>query len=187
MTDFQGLNVGCGPHRTDLPGWLNTDVIREPGHIEPDVVVTPDDPIPFPAYSFDRIYMGHVLEHVPWEKTVNFLKLVKEALKSGGELMVVCPDINRALVRYLTSDDDLDWYKGVLEDDMHYQQTPTEWFGARHCWNAYEERVVRVVELAGFHDVRAIDINDPVETFGWPIVSKADGQCAVKATPHVVK
>lgn len=170
-----------------MPGWINTDVVHLPGNVEPDIVVTADDPIPFPAYSFDRIYMGHVLEHVPWDKVVSFLKLAKEALKSGGELMVVCPDVNRALVHHLTTDADLDWYKGIIEDDVHFQQTPAEWFGARHCWNAYEERVVRAIEMAGYHNVQTVDVKDTAAMQGWPLVSQADWQCAAKATPHVVK
>lgn len=187
MTDYQCLNIGCGPHRTDLSGWINTDVVHEPGIIEPDIVVTPDDPIPFQAYSFDRIYMGHVLEHVPWDKVVSFLKLAKEALKSDGELMIVCPDVNRALGYFLAGNEDLNWYQGVIEDDLHYQQNPAQWFGARHCWNAYEDRVVRAVNLAGYKNVRTVDLNDASETYGWPVTSKADWQCAVKATPLVVK
>ena len=183
MTEFKGLNVGCGPHRTDFPGWINTDVVRQPGYIEPDLIVTNDDPLPFPAYSFDRIYMGHVLEHIPWEKVVSFLKLAKEALKSDGELMVVCPDINRCLTKYVNGEDSLHWYKGVLEDDMHYQTTESEWFGARHCWNAYEERVERVVNIAGYKNVQIVDISNTAELAGWPVTSQADWQCVVKATP----
>lgn len=166
-----------------MDGWINTDVVRESGLVEPDLVVTHDDPLPFPAYSFDRIYMGHVLEHVPWDKTVSFLKLAKETLKSDGELMVVCPDINRALNYFLAGNEDLRWYKSVIEDDFHYQENPSDWFGARHCWNAYEERVERVVNIAGYKNVQIVDINDPLQMFGWPLVSKAAWQCAVKATP----
>lgn len=166
-----------------MAGWINTDVVYEPGLIEPDFVVTTDDPLPFEAYSFDRIYMGHVLEHVPWDKVVSFLKLAKETLKSDGEIMVVCPDINRALQYFLDGNEDLTWYQSVIEDDLHYQKNESEWFGARHCWNAYEGRVLRTVNMAGFKNVRVVDINDPLETFGWPLVSKAAWQCAVKATP----
>ena len=178
---MKGLNVGCGPFRTDLEGWVNTDVIELPGNVEPDVVVTPDDPLPFDDGTFDRIYMGHVLEHVPWEKVVPFLQLVGTKLVEGGEVMVVGPDLNRSLQMWHEGTETLEHVLGVVEDDVHFQTHAADWFGARHCWNAYEARVRRALEQAGFKKVAPLDVTRREDFAGWPVVSHSAYQCAVRA------
>jgi hypothetical protein len=178
---MKGLNVGCGPFRADLEGWVNTDVVHLPGDVEPDVVVTPDEPLPFDDGTFDRIYMGHVLEHVPWDKVVPFLQLVSSKLSDDGVVMVVGPDVNRSLRMWNDGTETLEHVLGVLEDDGHYQHHTADWFGARHCWNAYEGRVVRALEQAGFVDVKPLEIVRKADFEGWPVVSHSAYQCAVRA------
>ena len=182
MSEFAGLNVGCGAYRTNEIGWINTDVVELPGNVEPDVVVSPDDPLPFEEGLFNKIYMGHVLEHVPWDRVVPFLELVRSKMADDGEVMVVCPDVNRTLNLWHEGRETLDFVKGVIEDDVHYQSHEAKWFGARHCWNAYEARIVRAMEKAGFTNLQSIEITKHSAFDGWPVVSFAEFQCAVKAT-----
>ena len=49
----------------------------------------------------------------------------------------------------------------------------------RHCWNCYEDRVVRLLSDAGFDNVEAVAI-DPEALAGWPVVAFTQHQCAVK-------
>lgn len=176
------LNVGCGRFRTDLKDWVNTDVIRLEGEIEPDVVVSPDEPLPFADASFDRIYMGHVLEHVPWTKVVPFLQLAAEKLVSGGKLLVVGPDVNRSLQMWHEGSESLEHLLTVLEDDLHTQETEVKWFGEHHYWNAYEARVLRALNAAGFKNAKALDIGNESLFAQWPVTSHARWQMAVIAT-----
>ena len=176
------VNIGCGNFRTDLPNWINTDVVRKAGKIEPDVVVSQTDPFPFDDGSFELMYMGHVLEHVPWEKVVPFLEMAKTKLANNGKLLIVGPDINRCLDDLLAGKADATWFKGVLEDDFHVQEKKPEWFGAHHCWNAYEERVIRALKAAGFKNIEPLDISKEDTFLDWPVTSHASWQMAVIAT-----
>ena len=174
------LNVGCGPFRTNLANWINTDVIHIPGHTEPDLVVTPEDPLPFEDASFTRIYMGHVLEHVPYEKVDAFLRLVKSKLVDGGWIMVVGPDVKKCMALWKQNKVTDERVFGGLEDDMwDTPENVDKWFGARHQWNAYGERVKRLVDAAGFSEVTVLDITNQSLFTGWPVVSFSEDQMAL--------
>lgn len=49
-------------------------------------------PLPFPDNTFDEVYASHVLEHIPWTRTVNALKEAHRVLKPGGLLEIWVPD-----------------------------------------------------------------------------------------------
>lgn len=176
-----GLNLGCGPHYA--PGWLNADVVRT-DVIHPDVVVNPSEPLPFPAHSFDRCFMGHVLEHIRWEDVPTTLADVARVVRPGGEVLVVGPDFRVALEKLATSPDKrgaISHVWEVTEDHSHYQRESKDrdWPGARHQWNCYAERVVWAMNRAGFVDVRAVPL-DPAIIGSWPVVDYTNtSQCAV--------
>lgn len=176
------LNIGCGPFRAPEP-WVNTDVVRIEGNVEPDIVVSSWHPAVIRGYLSDdveRLYLGHVLEHVRWENVHDFLVECRELLVPGGKVCVVGPDVNRMIHRWRQGLEGWDQVLAVLEDDVHQQQTPAEWDGARHAWNTYEGRVVRALTTAGFVEVTALEVT-PTALAGWPVVSHAAHQCAVEA------
>lgn len=176
------LNIGCGPFRAPEP-WINTDVVSIPGNVEPDIVVDSWEPgrvldHGIEPYSVERLYLGHVLEHVRWDLVQQFLFECRALLIPGGRICVVGPDVNRNLQRWMAGLEPWDQVLAVLEDDVHQQQTPAEWDGARHQWNCYEDRVVRALTAAGFTDVEAVPVT-PEGLSGWPVVSYTQHQCAV--------
>lgn len=175
------LNIGCGPFRAPEP-WVNVDVVRIPGQIEPDLVADSWDPgsLPVKLGSVKRIYLGHVLEHVRWDRVHYFLWRCLGLLAPGGEIAVVGPDTNRMLQRWRDGLEPWGQVLAVLEDDVHAQQAPAEWDGARHQWNAYEARVVRALTAAGFVDVTAVPVTEEALA-RWPVASHAPHQCAVIA------
>lgn len=176
------LNVGCGTHTAPDP-WVNVDVVERPD-VKPDVVVTPGMPLPWGPETVDRIFAGHVLEHMPWPDTFAYLRDLHRVLKPGGELLVVGPDVYRTIERY-KRDLEPDWMvHTVLE--YHDENTGFErsdWPNARHWWNCTEARVVELVAAAGFtvqtipppEQVIQLDAMPP-----WPIVGFAPWQCAVR-------
>lgn len=179
------LNIGCGPFRAPAP-WLNVDVVHIPGQIEPDILADSWNPgtLPFKLGTVERIYLGHVLEHVRWDRVNWFLSQCRGLLAPGGEIAVVGPDINRMIQRWHEGLEPWGQVLAVLEDDVHQQQTPAEWDGARHQWNAYEGRVVRALGAAGFTEVRGVPVDD--NALGrWPVVSFAPHQCAVLARKEI--
>jgi len=189
------LNIGCGPFRADPP-WWNIDVVATE---HPEYPTRPDEVVPrdrsvvelFGRGSCRRIYMGHLLEHVAWEAVPTFLHdKVAPALVDDGELAIVGPDVYRVIEMYKNNQEGWDWVEACLEGpdaqfDLKGEPTgdATEgWPEARHKWNAYEERVFRVVQYAlPDFDVRAVPISQEYLK-EYPLVAYTQFQCAVIAT-----
>jgi SAM-dependent methyltransferase len=181
------LNVGAGPHYA--AGWWNTDVC-ETDLIRPDQVVDPGDPFPFEKDTFERIYLGHVLEHVPWERLPAWLDDLRRVLRPGGWLMVVGPDTLRTIELYRTGGADLEQLMPVIEGPgawLHGQgYEPLRWGSDRHHWNCWEARVVDVLTDAGFDEVTPYGVDrhgrlpeSAIRDAGWPLVDGSPRQFAV--------
>lgn len=177
------VNVGCGPHRAPAP-WWNVDRVVRPGNTEPDEVV--GDQLPYKHGTVERLYAGHVLEHIVIERVPTTLANWYQILRPGGELAVVGPDVNRALEWYRTGRLSLD---ELWERMEHGTTTATEaWrrlYGtsnvdahARHHWNCIPERVIALLEVSEFTDVREVSLNELTD---WPLVSRSEDQFAVRA------
>lgn len=185
-TEF--LNVGCGPHRAPEP-WWNIDRVERPGDTPtaPDEVV-PDGPLPYADGSVKRLYAGHIMEHMPITVVREVLKDWRRVLAPGAEIAIVGPDVNRAL----------EWFKrGLLTRDQlwermeHGSTTSLEaWrrlYGAdsvdpyaHHYWNCIPERVIALLEGAGFLDVREVTLSQ-ISAGKWPLVGPSEDQFAVLA------
>jgi len=177
------LNIGCGPFKAPKP-WVNTDVISIPGNVEPDILVKTPWPSELvehgiPKGSLERVYLGHVMEHIRWDRIHDFMDQLKQMCAPGAEVMIVGPDSNRTIQLWKEGIDTWEDVIGILEDDVHYQTTRADWEGARHCWNCYEGRIVRLLQDAGFDAVEAVPIN-PDALEGWPVVAFTQHQCAAK-------
>jgi SAM-dependent methyltransferase len=182
-----GLNCGCGPHYAD--GWHNTDIVQAPT-IRPDQVVDPGDPFPFDANSFDRIYCGHVLEHVPWERLPAWLGELRRVLRPGGWVMVVGPDTLRTIDLYRDGAATVEELMPVIEGPgawLHgHGYEPLRWGSDRHHWNCYEARVVDVLADAGLVEVTPYPVDrrgrlpeSQIRGAGWPLVDGSPRQFAV--------
>lgn len=168
------LNVGCGQHRAPPP-WINLDT-RENENTFPDQIVDPREPLPFEDASCERVYLGHVLEHISWPALPNFLADIRRLL--DGDLLVTGPDVYRTLE---------EWHRGrlgwglveaVLEHAAHPERD-NGWPEAHHHWNCHEARVIEALQLAGFGNVEPVSIFDPGE--GWPVTNPSSWQLAVRA------
>lgn len=167
------LNVGCGTHRAPAP-WVNTDT-RETDNTHPDVIVEAGERFPFDDKSCERVLLSHVLEHIPWPAIPSFLVQVRRVL--DGELLVVGPDVYRTIRRW--SDGLEPWH--LVTSVLEHAAPPERdngWPEALHHWNCHEERVVTILDLAGFTDIQPVD---PMKVQGWPIVAPALWQFAVTA------
>lgn len=189
------LNIGCGPFRAPEP-WINIDVVHVPGVIEPDFLVigagaaclhdlfsvTSEYVRTMDENSVDRIYLGHMLEHMSWPNDVEryVSQICQGLLVPGGQLMVVGPDVYRGLASVREGRRPVDFMETLLEDDQHFQDADHEWEEARHHWNCYEARLVRLLKAAGYVDVTAHRISQ-TDLADWPVVSLVDWQCAVSA------
>lgn len=186
-------NVGCGPYRADPP-WINLDV-ADNEHVHPDVRVE-DAAFPLAGYgddTVDRVYLGHVLEHVPWHEVPSFLVDVRRAMRPGAELCAVGPDVYRIIQRWRDGLDPEGWllvesclenpwgrdYSEEIAYGLEYKEP--DWPYARHHWNCFEARMVKALEdYGGFVDVATQPITR--DALGsWPLVAYTQWQCAATA------
>ena len=190
----QWVNVGCGPWRAPAP-WWNLDVHRGDG-VDPDELVA-DYRRPlaeWPDGSAHRIYLGHVLEHMPWPDTPAFVDDLYRALAPGGTVMVVGPDLLRVIQRWKDNLDPEGWplIESIMENpwDRAYGQDGYDviyesvmWPQARHWWNCYEHRVVYLLrDLSAFGNATPHAIDSETALPDWPLVAHTRWQCAVSAT-----
>lgn len=166
------LNVGCGTHRAPAP-WVNIDVVDQ-GDTRPDVVVPAGTPLPYEAGTVERVYLGHVLEHVPWPNVAGFLAEIRRVL--DGEVLVTGPDVYRTIQRWRAGAEPWWLVESVLEHAVDPETT--DWPEAHHHWNCHEVRVVEALERAGFAEVTPVSIFDQRD---WPVVNPSAWQLAVRA------
>lgn len=150
------LNIGCGKY--PLAFWLNVD--RDP--LAPAELHTIVPPIPAKDDSLDEIFAGHFLEHLDRSEAREFLHECYRALRPGGRLGLVVPDMREVLTRWVNNSID------AVEYPMHVwnpindlnalcglfiystvQETPHKW--------AYEERTLReLMAEEGFVNIQPI-------------------------------
>lgn len=180
------LNIGCGPFMAPSP-WINVDVI-ENEHIKPDVLHDPTKPLPFPDGCAARVYLGHMLEHMPWPAVGPFLKDVQRVMAVGGQILVVGPDVLKTIQLWHEGAEPWEQVREAIEDDQEYQWTNVNeqagwgtWDAARHWWNCYERRLVDLLTETGFRGVTPKAVVEEAAWKPWPLTSFAPHQCAVLA------
>ena len=90
------LNLGCGTMRDSA--WENYDFAPVDSGVKPiDLGRT----LPFPEASYDVCYMSHVLEHLPRQRVPYLLSEIFVALKPGGVVRLVVPDLETIARMYL--------------------------------------------------------------------------------------
>src|SRR5262245_34268693 len=95
------LHVGSGPHYT--PGWVNLDLNNHPsfdiengGKGQPDVQASVFDMHMFDDGTFDKLYCGHLLEHLPLFKAPDAVREMRRVCKDGATLCFVGPCMDKA-------------------------------------------------------------------------------------------
>lgn len=197
------LNIGCGPFNAPTP-WWNIDVVST-NH--PEYPTRPNEVVPrgvplrkyFGMRSCDRIYCGHILEHIPWGDPLReFLYDVKETLTDSGRVAFVGPDVFRCIQMWHEGSSGWDWVVASLENydaqfDLRESRLTPEglesyitsgnategWDEARHKWNCYEERMLFAVRGIFPSAVATPISEDYLRDF--PVVAYTQYQCAVVA------
>jgi len=88
------LQVGAGRH--NLPDWLNSDIEPIEGQIYLDVT----HPFPFPDETFRYVYAEQLIEHLPYENAVIFLKESRRVLAPGGKIRLATPNLLQLLALF---------------------------------------------------------------------------------------
>lgn len=152
------INVGCGEFRVE--GWVNIDMTVAENGPQPDIVASALD-LPFGDGVVDRVYAGHVLEHLTPDDAVLALREFRRVAKPGGEILVVLPDLDVVEEKYPD-----------LVESVRYGAD--RWGGDRHLWESRPDAFAALMDLAGI-DYYRIDVQKLVGS-DWPIASFVDWQ-----------
>lgn len=163
------LNAGCGTHYAQ--GWVNTDV-WENNETKPDVKVEPGQQYPFEDDTFDAVFLGHVLEHIPWKEVPAFLYDMKRVAKPNAQFLVCGPDIFRTIDRYAAGQEPKHILMAALEHQDLNLQPGREydwWDGAHHHWNCHNDRVAKLLAGCGFSEITDVfnTIPQSPQMRGW--------------------
>lgn len=151
------VNLGSGDQRAAAP-WVNVDVY--PG-VGPDIVATASQ-LPFATKSVERLYCGHLLEHL--EIHDELPETLAEIARVTDTACFVGPDCDRAMA----------------EPEFH-ALIPSlvgggnRWPGDQHRWVSTEQRALRAIR-GFFLDAHPVDIFDIPE---WPVVTPTGWQFAI--------
>lgn len=183
------LNAGCGTHYAD--DWVNVDVWSDET-THPDVVVEPGDPYPFPDNHFDAVFLGHVLEHIPWPEVPAFLEDIFRVAKKNAPILIVGPDVIRTIKLWHEGKEPWFMVLSTMEHQHANYQPGREdkvWTGAHHHWNCSEERVQELLNAMGKSQISYSDLipdnpsgkswYDNGTGITWPVVGKHHWQFAI--------
>lgn len=114
MREYTLLNLGCGQrYHKD---WTNVDFFSNNINV---LSINLLKGIPFPDASFDVVYHSHLLEHIPRNNSLPFLKECSRVLKPGGIIRVVVPDLENLVKEYLRVLNSLK--SGLVIEEANYE------------------------------------------------------------------
>jgi len=144
------LHVGCGRNRFD--GWINADITADA-----DLIIYMEKPLPFGDGTLTRVYSEHVIEHVPYEVALYFLKEVRRVLAPGGVVRIATPGLEGLVEAYRSNE----WRArttwaameeyAFLRTRAQFLNVALRWWGHRHLYD--REELERVFREAGFGDL----------------------------------
>lgn len=93
------LNLGCG--KTKLDGCINIDVEAT---CEPDLVLDfVSSPLPYEDNSVERVYLFHVIEHIPEKRHHDILSEIRRVLSPEGIFYCAYPEFKICSQNYLSN------------------------------------------------------------------------------------
>jgi predicted SAM-dependent methyltransferase len=158
------INMGCGD-RPAPPPWVNADSWAP---LEPDVVMDATRKWPWPSSSAARVFMGQLLEHLPYPWGVRYaLREAHRVLGEGGILLVICPDFLAMKEKKAPAD--------------AWRETATgmrRWPGDAHLWMPNRNIVRKEVERR-FGNVELLNHLNLDES--WPRGGREPWDCTARA------
>lgn len=155
------LNLGSGPWPAS--SWCNVDARQLPG-VD---VVADITKLPFPDDSAELVYAGHVFEHLTYlDQLPRALAEVRRVLEPGGKLMVVGPDLDRAIASFPS------------EVASIWPRDPDGLDPEQHSWPCTAGMMRDALRHAGYN-AREVPIEEVGEP--WLLVSRIGWQFAMEA------
>lgn len=166
---FEGLNAGCGQWYAD--GWVNLEL--EDPHDNADIIASVFD-MPIENGCFRKVYLGHVLEHIPFSMFPELGKEIRRVCKPGAQVMAVGPCIHRAIAtsqpRHII--------EAILSNPIELETSPP---GIAHAWTPTEELTIEAMNRMGLENVYPLSVVGVTKP-EYPNPSTALWQTAVAGT-----
>lgn len=154
------LEIGPGNKGRINKTWETMDIVKKP-FVD---IVHDASVIPYPIKSniYDLVYMSHILEHIPWFKTIKTLKEVYRIIKNGGIVEIWVPDFAKIIKAYinprLMHKDG--WYKYNPEKDiMKWINGRIFTYGPEPNWHKTvfdRSYLSKCIKKAGFNSIKNI-------------------------------
>ena len=134
------VHLGCGWHH--MKGYVNVDKYV-PHRIHGfDVHCDAGEYMRMvPPGTVEEVISKHMIEHIHRERAVRLMNQCFRAMKSGGRLILECPDLLASCRRFVESD-------GVADPNGIYGAHRS--VGDTHLWGYSQPTLRRLVEEAGF-------------------------------------
>lgn len=153
------LNIGCGEFPAE--GWTNVDLT----HPSADIHWNVTEGLPPVDGPIERIYAGHVLEHIEYDDIPTMLELwLEHPQVSVTTLMaVVGPDCDTA-EKWLR--------QGKLTDEQYHEirYGGGRWVGDDHLWRSTGVETATMLRESGWAPAQPYDLQMLVWD-GWPVTS----------------
>jgi predicted SAM-dependent methyltransferase len=171
--DAVKINLGCGDRY--VAGWVNVDHAGSPHRKDETVDLT--GILPWKPGSITHVYAGHVLEHLTIQQALDLLERLHPLMASGGDIMVVGPDVGKA--EAMVAAGTFDFSGGHTLDSIKHGGH--RWPGDEHRWECDAAILIDMLKETGWTDVAEIPIGD-VPAF-WPVADRRPAwQCAIHAS-----
>lgn len=146
------LNLGCGDKK--LPGYINVDYAPSRKGITPDVMVDLRK-LTFLDATVDEILSVHVIEHFYYWEAKELLNEWARVLKSGGRLVLECPNILSAAQALLDNPDGAAGPGKEGSMSMWALYGDPNWSDPLMChkWGYTPRSLIQLLESVGFRDV----------------------------------
>jgi hypothetical protein len=185
------LNLGCGPHLAPAP-WINVDR-NSTGYPEdfshgsltpltrkPDVIA-PSWALPYPDASVDRLYAGHLMEHLSFEEVLATLREAMRVLKPGGEILMTGPDMTKIAELIYSGEETWDLFWVAHGTSGRGNPGGPGWKGEpgdAHLWNSTVEALWFAARCVFDNATVIPELQIPR---CWPVVAFVGWQAAVLA------
>lgn len=155
------LELGSGSKR-GVDGWTTVDLYGA------DINWDLRHGIPLPNESVDRIYSSHLLEHIPYQQLICFLRECRRVMKAEAEFLVCVPNARLYIDAYkegrIFRSKDTWWKPGIvntgsLMDQLNY----VAYMRDEHKYMFDEENLINTLLQAKFSKVNIREFDEKLD------------------------
>ena len=155
------LELGSGPKK-GANGWTTVDMSQA------DISWDLRRGIPLPNDSVDRIYSSHLLEHIPYDQLLPFLRECRRVMKNSAEFSVCVPNFRFYVDAYkdgkLFRSRDTWWEPGLVDtgssiDQLNY----LAYMKDEHKYMFDEENLINTLGKCGFSNVKLREFDEELD------------------------